>query len=127
MSHVHLGVDKNAGMNWEPSWVTSDPTSSVGSLNMPLIIASPSGERVLEWPLFTGVSAEDLAALKAGGIGTVHTSEDVANALVAASQAALNPAGLAQAIVDRLPAGNVADAKAIAKAVRAELSENPLR
>ncbi len=25
MSHVHLGVDKNAGMNWDPSWVHEDP------------------------------------------------------------------------------------------------------
>lgn len=25
MSHVHLGVDKNAGMNWDPSWVHDTP------------------------------------------------------------------------------------------------------
>lgn len=25
-SHVHLGVDKNAGMNWDPSWLSADPT-----------------------------------------------------------------------------------------------------
>lgn len=24
MSHVHMGVDKNAGMNWQPDWITGD-------------------------------------------------------------------------------------------------------
>lgn len=27
MSHVHMGIDKHAGMNWDESWLTPDPAT----------------------------------------------------------------------------------------------------
>jgi len=38
MSHVHLGVDKNAGMNWDPSWVTESTPTKRGRMNPGLFV-----------------------------------------------------------------------------------------
>jgi hypothetical protein len=94
----HGDVDRNrtdgvTRAEWDAFGTAAFPDLSdlLKGASMPVIIVSNSGERVLEWPLFTGVSAEDLAAMKAKGVPLIHTTEAVANQLVKASGAFLKP------------------------------------
>ena len=49
-----------------------------------MIYESPSGVRLLDWPVFTGVSQDDLASLRAQGVPYLKVSEDFANYIQAA-------------------------------------------
>lgn len=105
MSHVHLGVDRRAGMDWDPSWLT-DPTPApvptpdqlIGGA-MPIIIKSPSGERLLAGPIFTGLDGTQRAAMDKAGVPVLDVSqngqagEDLANALTAWSKRQLPELG----------------------------------
>lgn len=55
MSHVHLGVDKNAGMNWEPSWVHDAPPAPLPIPQEDDVFYMTDGKRnavVTEWSVF---------------------------------------------------------------------------
>src|SRR5690606_31315118 len=57
---------------WPPEEWAAMTASTRGGSGMAVIIKSPSGERLLAGPLFTGVSAEQLASLRAQGVPTLE-------------------------------------------------------